>query len=64
MSGMVDTKQTEASVSIKVQSGVVTVYDSNGVKHVGLVTMYDSKGVKHYVLITAYDKNGKAHNVV
>lgn len=57
-------KTTEASVSIKVQSGVVTVYDSNGVKHVGVVTMYDSKGVKHYVLITAYDKNGKAHNVV
>lgn len=57
-------KTTEASVSIKVQSGVVTVYDSNGVKHVGLVTMYDSKGVKHYVLITAYDENGKAHNVV
>lgn len=57
-------KTTEASVSIKVQSGVVTVYDSNGVKHVGLVTMYDSKGVKHYVLITAYDENGNAHNVV
>lgn len=57
-------KTTEASVSIKVQSGVVTMYDLNGVKHVGLVTVYDSKGVKHYVLITAYDKDGKAHNVV
>lgn len=54
----------ESSVSIKVQSGVVTMYDSNGAKHVGLVTMYDSNGVKHYVLITAYDKDGKAHNVV
>lgn len=57
-------KTTEASVSIKVQSGVVTMYDSNGVKHVGLVTVYDARGVKHYVLITAYDENGKAHNVV
>lgn len=57
-------KTTETSVSIKVQSGVVTVYDSNGVKHVGLVTVYDAQGVKHYVLITAYDENGKAHNVV
>lgn len=57
-------KETEASVSIKVQSGVVTMYDSNGVKHVGLVTVYDAQGVKHYVLITAYDENGKAHNVV
>jgi hypothetical protein len=57
-------KTTEASVSIKVQSGVVTMYDSNGVKHVGLVTIYDAQGVKHYVLITAYDENGKAHNVV
>lgn len=54
----------ETSISIKVQSGVVTIYDENRVKHVGLVTMHDSKGVKHYVLITAYDKNGKAHNVV
>lgn len=57
-------KTTESSVSIKVQSGVVTVYDSDGIKHVGLVTVYDAQGVKHYVLITAYDENGKAHNVV
>lgn len=57
-------KETEASVSIKVQSGVVTMYDSNGVKHVGLVTVYDAQGVKHYVLITAYDEKGEAHNVV
>lgn len=57
-------KTTEASISIKVQSGVVTVYDSDGIKHVGLVTVYDAQGVKHYVLITAYDENGNAHNVV
>lgn len=57
-------KTTTASVSIKVQSGVVTIYDENRVKHVGLVTMYDEQRVKHYVLITAYDENGKAHNVV
>lgn len=57
-------KTTETSVSIKVRSGVVTMYDSNGVKHVGLVTVYDAQGVKHYVLITAYDKDGNAHNVV
>lgn len=54
----------ETSISIKVQSGVVTIYDENRVKHVGLVTMYDEQRVKHYVLITAYDENGKAHNVV
>ena len=57
-------KTTETSISIKVQSGVVTIYDENRVKHVGLVTMYDEKRVKHYVLITAYDKDGNAHNVV
>ena len=57
-------KTTETSITIKVQSGVVTIYDENRVKHVGLVTMYDEQRVKHYVLITAYDENGKAHNVV
>lgn len=57
-------KTTETSISIKVQSGVVTIYDENRVKHVGLVTMYDEQRVKHYVLITAYDKDGNAHNVV
>lgn len=59
-----DHPSKESSVSIKVQSGVVTIYDENGVKHVGLVTMYDENRVKHYVLITAYDENGKGHNVV
>lgn len=57
-------KTTTTSISIKVQSGVVTIYDENRVKHVGLVTMYDEQRVKHYVLITAYDENGEAHNVV
>lgn len=57
-------KTTSASVSIKVRSGVVTVYDENNVKHVGLVTVYDENRVKHYVLITAYDDQGIAHNVV
>lgn len=57
-------KTTETSITIKVQSGVVTIYDENRVKHVGLVTMYDENRVKHYVLITAYDENGIAHNVV
>lgn len=57
-------KTTTASISIKVQSGVVTIYDENRVKHVGLVTMYDEQRVKHYVLITAYDKDGNAHNVI
>ena len=55
---------TQASIDITVRSGVVTVYDSNGTKHVGLVTAYDSNGKGHYVLITAYDSSGKAHNVV
>lgn len=57
-------KTTETSITIKVQSGVVTIYDENKVKHVGLVTMYDEQRVRHYVLITAYDKDGNAHNVV
>ena len=57
-------KEKETSISIKVQSGVVTIYDENREKHVGLVTMYDENRVKHYVLITAYDDQGIAHNVV
>lgn len=56
--------ETSVTIKIEVQSGVVTVYDSNKKKHVGLVTAYDSKGKGHYVLITAYDSSGKAHNVV
>lgn len=59
-----DRPSTETSITIKVQSGVVTIYDENGVKHVGLVTMYDENRIKHYVLITAYDDQGIAHNVV
>lgn len=59
-----DHPSKETSITIKVQSGVVTIYDENRVKHVGLVTMYDENRVKHYVLITAYDENGIAHNVV
>lgn len=59
-----DHPSTETSITIKVQSGVVTIYDENRVKHVGLVTMYDEQRVKHYVLITAYDDQGIAHNVV
>lgn len=59
-----DHPSTETSITIKVQSGVVTIYDENRVKHVGLVTMYDENRVKHYVLITAYDDQGIAHNVV
>lgn len=57
-------KSTQATVSIKVRSGVVSIYDSNGKKHIGLVSAYDSSGNRHYVLITAYDENNKAHNVV
>lgn len=57
-------KTTQATVSIKVRSGVVSIYDSNGKKHIGLVSAYDSSGNRHYVLITVYDENGKAHNVV
>lgn len=57
-------KYTEASVTVAVRSGVVTVYDKDGKKHIGLVTAYDKDGKKHYVLISAYDKDGKKHNVV
>lgn len=54
---------TEASKTINVKSGVVTVYDSSGNKRTGLVTVYDDSGNAHNVLITAYDSEGKAHSV-
>lgn len=54
---------TQASKTVTVRSGVVTVYDSSGNKHIGLVTAYDSSGKAHNVLIKAYDSSGKPHNV-
>lgn len=57
-------KTTQASVSVTVRSGVVSVYDGSGNKHTGLVTAYDSSGKSHYVLITAYDADGSPHSVV
>ena len=46
------------------QSGnVISVYDSDGVLHVGLVSAYDSDGVRHDVLISAYDSDGAKHSV-
>lgn len=59
-----DYKWTHTDITVTVRSGVVSVYDDAGKKHVGLVSAYDSSGKQHYVLITAYDENGKAHNVV
>ncbi len=57
-------KTTQASVSVTVRSGIVSVYDSSGNRHTGLVTAYDSSGKSHFVLITAYDANGSPHSVV
>lgn len=57
-------KITEASVTVEVQSGIVSIYDDDENHHVGLVTVYDSEGKGHYVLITAYDSEGSPHNVV
>lgn len=54
----------QATVTVNVRSGVVTVYDSSGNKHTGLVTAYDSSGNAHYVLISAYDSSGAKHSVV
>lgn len=51
-------------ITITVQSGVVTAYDSSGKKHTSIVTAYDDKGKAHFVLITAYDSSGKGHAVI
>lgn len=50
---------TEATVSVDVRSGTVTVYDSDGRPRAGLVTAYDADGAARKVLITAYDAEGK-----
>ena len=49
-------------IGVEVKSGVITVYDSAGKKHVGLVTAYDASGKPHFVLISAYDSSGKRHD--
>ena len=55
---------TQSTKVIKVRSGAITVYDSNGKKHTGLLTAYDSKGKAHSVLISGYDSKGNKKSVV
>lgn len=52
-----------ATVTVKVISGVVTVYDATGGKRTGLVTAYDSTGTARHVVLTAYDASGNARAV-
>lgn len=56
--------ETSSMLSVKVRSGVVSVYDEKGIVHTGLVTAYGANGESHYVLISAYDGNGSVHSVV
>lgn len=54
--------ETQATLTIEVVAGVLTVYDDSGAKRTGLVTAYDADGNARSVLITAYDESGSARS--